>query len=91
MITTRQYLRFYSKDNDGRIILRKLFQMAREEKTITEIEYWVLIYTYADCRIMRDNTCAKLNMSSTKLATTLNEALIKIDFTINKLDKLRNL
>ena len=91
MITTRQYLRFYSKDNDGRVILRKLFQMAKDEGSITEIEYWALIYTYADCRIMRDNTCAKLNMSSTKLATTLNEALIKIDYTINKLDKLRNL
>lgn len=91
MITTRQYLRFYSKDNDGRVILRKLFQLAKDEGTITEIEYWVLIYTYADCRMMGDNTCAKLNMSSTKLATTLNEALIKIDFTINKLDKLRNL
>ncbi len=40
---------------------------------------------------MVENTCAKLNMSSTKLATSLNEALIKIDYTINNLDKLRNL
>lgn len=91
MITVRQYLRFYSKDNDGRIKLRKLFQIARDEGDITETEYWLLVYTYADCRIMRDNTCAKLNMSSTKYATSLNEALIKIDTTINKLDKLRNL
>jgi hypothetical protein len=68
-----------------------LFKLAKDEGSINDTEYWVLIYTYADCRIMRDNTCAKLNMSSTKLATTLNEALIKIEYTINKLDKLRNL
>lgn len=90
MITTRQLLKFYSKDKDGRVILRKLFKMARDEGNINDTEYWLLIYMFAECR-MRENTCAKLNMSSTKLATTLNEALIKIDFTINKLDKLRNL
>ena len=90
MITTRQLLRFYSKDKDGRVILRKLFKMARDENNITDTEYWLLIYMFAECR-MRENICAKLNMSSTKLATSLNEALIKIDYTINKLDKLRNL
>lgn len=90
MITTRQYLKFYSKDKDGRATLRRLFNLAKEEKNITELDYWLLIYTYAECR-MRDNVCAKLNIGSTKYATALNEALIKIDIVINKLDKLRNL
>lgn len=90
MITVRQYLKFYSKDKDGRAKLRKLFAMARDEGEITEQEYWLLTYAYVECRMV-ENTCAKLNMSSTKYATSLNEALIKIDTTINKLDKLRNL
>lgn len=47
MITTRKLLKFYSKDKDGRIKLRKLFQMALDEGFITEQEYWLLIYAYA--------------------------------------------
>ncbi len=87
---TRQYLRNYSKTKEGREKLRKLFRIALDEKTINETDFWILIYFYAECR-MRANIEAKLNMSSTKLATSLNEALIRIDFTINKYDKIRNL
>ena len=88
MITTRQLLRFYSKDKDGRVILRKLFKLAKDEGSITEIEYWVLIYTYADCRIMRDNTCAKLGMCKVTYASRLNIALLKMDYIIKKLNKI---
>lgn len=87
---TRQYLRNYSKTKEGKIKLKKLFKIALNEEDINEIDYWILIYFYAECR-MRANIEAKLNMSSTKLATSLNEALIRINFTINKYDKIRNL
>ena len=59
MITTRQLLRFYSKDKDERIKLRKLFKMAKDKGDITEQEYWLLHYTYVECRMV-ENTCAKL-------------------------------
>ena len=88
MQDVRQYLRNYSKTKEGRIILRKLFNIALENQDITEDDYWILIYAYAECR-MRENTCAKLHIRTTKYNSMLNEALIKINFTINKLDKIR--
>lgn len=88
MITTRQYLRFYSKDKDCRIKLRKLFNTALENGSITEQEYWVLIYAYAERRMV-ENTCAKLYIQKTKYHSILNQALIKIEHIINNLDKLR--
>ena len=90
MITTRQYLRFYSKDNDGRIKLRKLFQMALDEGFITEQEYWLLIYAYAERRMV-ENTCAKLAICQKTYHIILNQALIKINYTICKLDKMYTL
>ena len=90
MITTRQYLRFYSKDKDGRIKLRKLFQMAKDEGSITEQEYWLLIYAYAECRMV-ENTCAKLSICQKTYHIILNQALIKINYTICKLDKMYTL
>lgn len=90
MITTRQYLRFYSKDKDGRIKLRKLFQMALDEGFITEQEYWLLIYAYAERRMV-ENTCAKLAICQKTYHIILNQALIKINYTICKLDKMYTL
>lgn len=90
MITIRQYLRFYSKDKDGRVMLRKLFKFAREHNDITEFDYWILIYAFAECRMV-ENTCRKLNIQHTKYATALNEALIRIEYTVNKLDKIRTM
>lgn len=90
MIETRQYLRNYSKTKDGRIILRKLFKIALDNGEINENDYWLLIYTYAEGR-MRENICAKLNMRTTKYSTDLNMALIRINYTINHLDKIRTL
>ena len=86
-ITTRQYLRFYSKDKDGRIALRKLFKLARDENNITNTEYWLLIYMFAECR-MRENTCAKLGMCKVTYASRLNIALLKMDYIIKKLNKI---
>lgn len=84
MITTRQLLRFYSKDKDGRIKLRKLFQMALDEGFITEQEYWLLIYAYAERRMV-ENTCAKLGMCKVTYASRLNIALLKMDYIIKKI------
>lgn len=81
MITTRQYL----KQLDKRM-LRKLFKLC----DLTEQEYWLVIYAFVEER-MRDNTCLKLNIGKTKYHTMLNEALIKIEHTINHLDKIRTL
>lgn len=87
MITTRQLLRFYSKDKDGRIALRKLFKQAKENNDITEEEYWLLIYAYAECRMV-ENTCAKLGMCKVTYASRLNIALLKMDYIIKKLNKI---
>ena len=87
MITTRQLLKFYSKDKDGRIKLRKLFQMALDEGFITEQEYWLLIYAYAERRMV-ENTCAKLGMCKVTYASRLNIALLKMDYIIKKLNKI---
>jgi hypothetical protein len=90
MITTRQLLRFYSKDKDGRVILRKLFKLARDEGNINDTEYWLLIYAYAECRMV-DNICAKLAICQKTYHIILNQALIKINYTIRKLDKVYTL
>lgn len=87
MITTRQLLKFYSKDKDGRIKLRKLFKDAKENNDITEEEYWLLIYAYAECRMV-ENTCAKLGMCKATYASRLNIALLKMDYIIKKLYKI---
>lgn len=82
MVTTlRQYLKSLDKPT-----LRKLFKISN----LTENEYWLLIYAFVEER-MRENTCMKLNIGKTKYHSMLNEALIKVDFTINKLDKIRTL
>lgn len=81
MLTTRQYLKKLEKST-----LRKLFKLCN----LSETEYWLLIYAFVEER-MRENTCAKLNIRTTKYATMLNEALLKVDFTINQLDKIRTL
>ena len=81
MKTTRQYLRDLDKPT-----LRKLFKIAN----LNDDEYWLLIYAFVEER-MRENTCMKLNIGKTKYHSMLNEALIKVDFTINNLDKIRTL
>lgn len=81
MLTTRQYLRKLEKPT-----LRKLFKLCN----LSETEYWLLIYAFVEER-MRENTCAKLNIRTTKYATMLNEALVKVECTINNLDKIRTL
>jgi len=80
-ITTRQYLRKLEKP-----VLRKLFKIA----DLTETEYWLIIYAYVEER-MRENTCAKLAIGKSKYHSIMNEALIKIDYTIKNLDKIRTL
>ena len=81
MLTTRQYLRNLEPDT-----LRKLFELSK----LTESEYWLLYYAFIKKRMV-ENTCAKLNICKTKYHTLMNEALIKVDYTINNLDKIRTL
>ena len=76
MLTTRQYLKNLDKQT-----LKKLFEIAE----LSEDEYWLLYYA------LRENTCAKLNIGTTKYHSLLNEALIKIEYTIRSLDKIRTL
>ena len=80
-LTTRQYLRTLEKPT-----LRKLFKLAN----LSEDEYWLLIYAFVEER-MRENTCMKLNIGKSKYHSMINEALIKVDYTINSLDKIRTL
>lgn len=80
-LTTRQYLKRLDKP-----ILRKLFKMAN----LNELEYWLVIYAFVEERMV-ENTCAKLSIGKTKYHSMLNEALIKIEYTINSLDKIRTL
>lgn len=79
MTTTRQYLRSLDKAT-----LRKLFKICN----LPEIEYWLLIYAFVEERLV-ENTCAKLAIGKTKYHSMLNEALIKVEFKIQELDKLR--
>jgi hypothetical protein len=81
MLTTKQYLKKLDKPT-----LRKLFKLAE----LSEDEYWLVIYAFVEER-MRENTCMKLNIRTTKYATLLNQALIKVDFKIKELDKIRSL
>lgn len=80
-LTTRQYLRHLDKPT-----LRKLFKLC----DLTETEYWLVIYAFVEER-MRENTCAKLSIGKSKYHSMLNEALIKIDYTIKSLDKIRTM
>lgn len=81
MLTIRQYLRNLDKPT-----LRKLFKLCN----LSEIEYWLLIYAFVEER-MRENTCAKLSIGKSKYHTMINEALIKVDYKIKELDKIRTL
>lgn len=81
MLTTRQYLRHLEPET-----LKKLFELSK----LTESEYWLLYYAFVQKRMV-ENTCAKLSICKTKYHTMLNEALIKVDYTINNLDKIRTL
>lgn len=81
MLTTRQYLRTLEPET-----LQKLFELSN----LTETEYWLLYYAFIKKRMV-ENTCAKLHIQKTKYHTMLNEALIKVDYTINNLDKVRTL
>ena len=81
MLTTRQYLRNLDKET-----LEKLLKIS----DLKEDEYWLLHYAFVEKR-MRENTCAKLNIRLTKYHSLLNEALIKVDYTIKSLDKIRTL
>ena len=81
MLTIKQYLRSLDKET-----LKKLFKISELE----EDEYWLLYYAFIEKR-MRENTCAKLNIGTTKYHSILNGALIKLDYTIKSLDKIRTL
>lgn len=79
-LTTRQYLRTLDKPT-----LRKLFKQC----DLSENEYWLLIYAFVEERMV-ENTCAKLSIGKTKYHSMLNEALIKAEYKIKELDKLRS-
>ncbi len=81
MQTTRQYLKKLDKPT-----LRKLLKIC----DLSETEYWLLIYAFVEER-MRENTCAKLSIGKSKYHTMINEALIKVDYKIKELDKIRTL
>lgn len=83
MLTIRQYLKFYGKDLDGRRKLRKLFQVAKDENDITDFEFWLLTYAYAEDRMV-ENTCAKLGISKSTYHNMLNVALAKIENTVKR-------
>ena len=80
-LTTRQYIKLLSKEQK-----RQLFK----ETDLTDDEYWLLTYAYIENRMVA-NTCRKLNMSEGKYHYTLNQALIKIKYTLLETPKLYSL
>ena len=81
MLNTKQYLKTLDRET-----LKKLLKIAE----LQEDEYWLLYYAFVEKR-MRENTCFKLNISLRKYHTMLNEALIRVEYTIRSLDKVRTL
>jgi predicted DNA-binding protein (UPF0251 family) len=86
-LNIRQYLKFYSKYREGRRKLRKLFEIAKNENNINDIEFWLLTYTYAEDRMV-ENTCAKLGISKSTYHNYMNVALTKIEYTIKRYNQI---
>ena len=74
-MNTRQYLKQLDKPT-----LRKLFKLAG----LSEDEYWLVTYAFIEQR-MRENTCIKLGIGTNKYHSMLNQALIKLEYTIKNL------
>ena len=90
MLEIRKYLKNYSKTTKGKEKLRKLFNIAKDEKEINNFEFWLLIYAYVECRMVL-NTCDKLGISKPLYHIKLNIALLKMDYVVKKLDKIYTL
>lgn len=86
-LNIRQYLKFYSKYREGRRKLRKLFQVAKDEGDIKDIDFWLLTYTYAEDRMV-ENTCAKLGMSKSTYHNNMNVALERIENTVKRYNRI---
>lgn len=86
-LNIRQYLKFYSKYREGRRKLRKLFQVAKDEGDIKDIDFWLLTYTYAEDRMV-ENTCAKLGMSKSTYHNNMNVALARIENTVKRYNQI---
>lgn len=87
MNTTKQLLKCLAKNKET-LVLRDIL----EKSNLTELEYWVLYYAFIDGNgqgRMVENTCNKLGIGKSKYHTTLNEGLIKVDYTIKNEFKLR--
>lgn len=80
-LTVRQYVKLLSKDQ-----LRQLFK----ETDLTDDEYWLLTYAFIERRMVV-NTCRKLNISEGKYHYTLNQALIKVKYTLLETPELYSL
>lgn len=85
MLTARQYLRHLKRQKEEKTI-EKLLELSN----LSELEYWLMYYAFVKGGMV-ENTCAKLHIQKTKYHTTMNEALIKVEFTIDRLDKIRSL
>lgn len=81
MLTTRQYLRTLDKR-----VLKELFELS----DLTPEELQLVTYAFID-KFLVAKSCICLNMSKTKYHSCLNGALIKIDFQLKSLDKLRTM
>ena len=79
MLTTRQYLRTFPKDK-----LYEIFQ----NSNLSEIEYKLVCFSFIK-KYLRGKTCLILHIQKTKYHSILNSALIKIDFTLKNLEKVR--
>lgn len=81
MLTIRQYLRTLDKR-----VLQKLFNMTK----LTPEELQLVTYAFIDKHKV-EKSCRMLNISKTKYHSTLNEALIKLEYQLITLDKLRTI
>lgn len=83
--STKKYIKNLDKPTR-----RKLIEIVKVKWNLSDEEYWLLIYAFVEER-MRENTCRKLNFEKTKYSTLLKEVLIKVESTIQQLDKIRTL
>lgn len=80
MQSTKRYLKNLDKKQ-----LRKLFELCE----LSQLEKWIVIYAFIEQRLV-ENICMRLSIGTTKYHTTLNEALIKLEYKIKELDKIRS-
>lgn len=74
----------YFKSLEKELTQAELKKKVREivsHPDLTEIEKWLIYYTYGECRMVI-NTCRKLGLQETQYYVTQNLALVKLYYIL---------